>query len=91
MVFSFLQTKNKIFSTKSVNDEDHSVTTIPPRTFKLERLNDEIKRKYIEEGYFTEENYAFVIEPTFSSLASIIEIKQNFLGSQNAFVSYDTI
>ena len=49
-------------------------------------LNDEKIRIIKKEGYFTEENYPFVIKPNFSTLGSIIEIKPNFIGSQVGFI-----
>ena len=49
-------------------------------------LNDENIKIINKEGYFTEENYPFVIKPNFSTLGSIIEIKPNFIGSQVGFI-----
>ena len=39
-------------------------------------MNDEIKRNIIDEGYYSENNYPFIIKPNFSTLGSIIEITQ---------------
>ena len=48
--------------------------TIPPGSYELESLNNEIKRIIINDEHFTEDTYPFVIKPNFSTLGSIIEI-----------------
>ena len=48
--------------------------TIPPGSYEIESLNDEIKRIIIDDEHFTSENYPFKIKPNFSTLGSIIEI-----------------
>ena len=57
----------------------------------MESSNDKIKRTIRKEGFFTEENYAFVIMPKFSTLASIIEIEPKLIDSQISFVQDDSI
>ena len=47
---------------------------MPPGAYEFESLNNEIKRIFIAEEHFTEENYPFLIKPNFSTLGSIIEI-----------------
>ena len=48
--------------------------TIPPGSYEIESLNDEIKRIIIDYEHFTEANYPFKIKPNFSTLGSIVEI-----------------
>ena len=63
------------YFTKSVSDENVFIQiTISPGAYELEHLNNEIKRIFINEEHFTEENYPFTIKPHFSTLGSIIEI-----------------
>ena len=82
---------NKFYFTKSINDDDFSVVSVPPGAYELESLNDDIKRIFIKDGYFTEENYPFIFTPNFSTLGSIIEIKPNFVGTQITFTPDDSI
>ena len=72
---------SKFDFTKSINDDDYSVISIPPGAYELESLNDEIKRILIKDDYFTEENYPFIVKPNFSTLCSFLEIKPNFFGT----------
>ena len=44
----------------------------------------------MKDGYFTEKNCPFIIKPNFSTSASIIEIKLNFVGTQISFVHDDS-
>ena len=61
-----LTDKNKKFCFKrSINDGNFNVFTINGGAYELENLNDEIKRNIIKEGYFTEENFPFIIDPIF--------------------------
>ena len=48
--------------------------TIPSGAYEIESLNDEIKKIFIDDEYFTYENYPFKIQPNFSTLGSIVEI-----------------
>ena len=66
-------------------DKDFSQVNILPGAYIIETLNNEIKRKIIEFGYFTESNYLFTIKPNFSTLGSIIERSSKITGSQTAF------
>ena len=50
--------------------------TIPPGSYEIESLNDEIKRIIIDDEHFTEENYPFKIKPNLSTLGSIVEISK---------------
>ena len=66
---------NNFYFTKSITDDDHYIMiTIPPGSYEIESLNDEIKSIIIDNKYFTSENYPFNIKPNFSTLGSIIEI-----------------
>ena len=73
-IFNVTNSNNKFYFTKSITDDDHYIMiTIPPGSYEIESLNDEIKRIIIDEEHFTEENYPFKIKPNFSSLGSVIE------------------
>ena len=74
-IFNVTNEKNRFYFTKSITDDDHYIMiTIPPGAYEIESLNDEIKRIIINDEYFTEDTYPFVIKPNFSTLGSIIEI-----------------
>ena len=57
----------------------------------MENLNDEVKRVFVKEGFFTEEKYPLVIKPNFCTLESFIEITPHSYGSQINFVHDDRI
>ena len=48
--------------------------TIPPGSYEIESLNDELKRIIIDSEFLSSENYPFEIKPNFSTLGSIIVI-----------------
>ena len=74
-IFNVTNSNNKFYFTKSITDDNHYImVTIPSGAYEIESLNDEIKRININEGYFTEATYPFVIKPNFSTLGSIVEI-----------------
>ena len=74
-IFNVTSDNNKFYFTKSITDDDHYIMiTIPPGSYEIESLNDEIKRIIIDDEHFTSENYPFKIKPNFSTLGSIIEI-----------------
>ena len=74
-IFNVTDSNNKFYLTKSITDDDHYIMiTIPPGAYEIEALNDEIKRINIDDEYFNEENYPFIIKPNFSTLGSLIEI-----------------
>ena len=83
-IFSFINSNNKFYFMKSNSDEDgfFQRTTLPG-AYEIESLNNEIKRMFIEEEYYTRENYPFTIQPNFSTLGSIIEISP-----QRAIISF---
>ena len=65
---------NFYFKKTITNEEGFIQITIPPGAYEIESLNNEIKRIVIDEEHYTEANYPFTIEPSFSTLGSIIEI-----------------
>ena len=74
-IFNVTSDNNKFYFTKSITDDDHYIMiTIPPGSYEIESLNEEIKRIIINDEHFTEETYPFVIKPNFSTLGSIMEI-----------------
>ena len=74
-IFNVTHENNKFYFTKSITDDDHYIMiTIPPGSYEIESLNDEIKRIIINDEYFTEDTYPFVIKPNFSTLGSIVKI-----------------
>ena len=76
----------KFFSQHSINDDDFNLFTISTENFEFEISNDDIKSIIIKEGYFTEENNAFVIKPSSSTVGSILETKPILIGSQMDFL-----
>ena len=73
--FNVTNSNNKFYFKKTITDEDGFVQiTIPPGTYEIELLNDEIKRIIIDKEHYTEDNYPFKVKPNFSTLGSIIEI-----------------
>ena len=74
-IFNVTSTNNKFYFKKIISDDDGYIKiTIPPGAYKIESLNNEIKRIVIDEEHYTEANYPFTIKPNFSTLGSIIEI-----------------
>ena len=74
-IFNVTNENNKFYFTKSITDDNHYIMiTIPPGSYEIESLNNEIKRITINDEHFTEDTYPFVIKPNFSTLGSIIEI-----------------
>ena len=74
-IFNITSKKNKFYFSKSIIDDNHFQSiTIPQGSYEIESLKDEIKRIFIDEGYFTLEVYPFSIKPNFSTLGSNIEI-----------------
>ena len=70
-VFNFSNSNNKYNFTKSINEDEFSVISIPSGAYEMESLNDEIKRILVKDGYFTQENYPFIIKPNFSTLVQL--------------------
>ena len=66
---------NKFYFLKSITDDDGYIQiSIPPGTYEIESLNKLNKRIIIKEKHYAEANYPFTINPTFSTLGSIVEI-----------------
>ena len=73
-IFNVTSKNNKFYFTKSITNDDHYIlNTIPPGSYEIESLNDEIRRIIIDDEHFASENYPFKIKPNFSTLGSIIE------------------
>ena len=73
--FNVEKTNNKFQFKKTITNEDDFIQiTIPPGAYELESMNDEFKRIIIDKGYYTEDEYPFMIKPNVSTLCSIIEI-----------------
>ena len=89
-IFNITNSNNKFYSKKSItNADDFIQITIPPCAYKIESLNNEIKRIIIDEEYFTESDYPFHTKPIFSTLGYIIEILPP--GPRISFVFDDSI
>ena len=73
-IFNVTNSNNKFYFFKSISDDDHIQISIRPGVYEIEALNNEIKRIFIDEEYYTEANYPFTIKPDFNTLGSIIEI-----------------
>ena len=73
-MFKVTTRKDKFFLGETIDGYDFNVTTFPPRAFELESLNEDIERSFIEEGYFTETSYPFLLKPKFSTYGSIVGI-----------------
>ena len=70
-----INSNNRFYFKKTITDEDYFIKiTIPPGTYEIERLNNEIRRIVIYEGHYSEANYPFTIKPNFSTLGYIIDI-----------------
>ena len=74
-IFNVTNSNNKIYSLKSVNDEDgYFQINFRPGAYEIESLNKEIKRISVDEKHYTEANYPFTTKPNFPTLGSIVEI-----------------
>ena len=71
--FNVTNKSKKIFSTRSVHDDDFTVISISPGAYELEISNDEIKRNIIKEGHFAEADCPFTIKPEFSTLGCNVD------------------
>ena len=65
MVFLTSQTKIKNCFTVSINNDDINRISIPLGAYEMESLNKEIKRIFIEEGFFNEIIICFQSNPIF--------------------------
>ena len=89
-IFNVTNSNKKIYSTKSISDEDGFIQiTITPGADQIESLSEEIKKVIIHEGHFTEASYPFETKPIFSTLGSIIEISPR--GLTTSFMFDDSI
>ena len=89
-IFNVTNSNTKFYFKKTYTDKDGFIQiTIPPGAYEKESLNNEIKWKIIDEGYYTKSNYPFSKKPNFSTLGSIIEISPQ--GPIFSFVFDDSI
>ena len=63
--------------------------TIPSGAYEIESLNEDFERIIFDEGHFSEADYPFQIEPSFSTLGSIVEI--SYQGTSIGFLHNDSI
>ena len=80
---------NKFYSKKSLIREDILQITFPSGAYKLDSLNDEIKRINLDKSPYTEAENPFTIKPNFNTLGSVIEKKPQ--GAIIGFVFDDSI
>ena len=88
-IFNITNRNNKFYFKKNLIAEDFNQIRIPEGAYEFGSLNDEIKRIIIDKEYYAEVTYPFSIKPNFSTLGSIIEIKQQ--GPIIGFVFDDSI
>ena len=88
-IFNIIDSNNKFYFKKAIQDEDFIQIRVPPGAYEIESLDDEIRRIIIHKGHYTEGNYPFRIKPNFSTLGSIVEITSP--GPQISFVFDDSI
>ena len=89
-IFNVTTSNIKFYFKKTIYDEDGFVQiTIPPGAYKIESLNDEIKRNIIDQEQYTEANYPFKIKLNFSTVGSIIQISPQ--GPIKSFMFHDSI
>ena len=53
-IFNVTSSNNKFYFFKSISDADHIQVTIRSGVYEIESLKNEIKRIFIDEGYYTE-------------------------------------
>ena len=74
-IFIVTISSNKFYFKKKLIEEDFIQITFPQGHYGIQSLNDEIKKIIIDKGHYSKDDFPFTIEPNFSSLGSIIEIK----------------
>ena len=73
-IFNVTDKNKKYYFIKSITDRDGYIQiTISPGAYKIESLNNEIKRIIIVEEHYTESNYPLTIQPNLSTIGSLIE------------------
>ena len=89
-IFKITSKNKKFYFSKSIIDDNHFTHfSIPPGAYEIESLHKEIRRIIIDQGYFSSEDYPFLIKPNFSKLGSIIEISNE--ESAISFIPDDSI
>ena len=77
-IFNVTNSNNNFYFAKSITDKDGFVQiTVSTSAYEIENFNIEMNRIFIREGSFLEANYAFTIQPIFSTLGPIIEISRH--------------
>ena len=90
-IFIIRSENNKFYFLKSITDDDEDLIqiVIPQGAYEIELLDKEIKRIVIDQEHYTAVNYPFKIQPSFSTLGSIIEISTQ--GPVSTFTPDDSI
>ena len=72
--FNVTYSNIKFYFKKSLTDEEFIQIYSPRGAYRIESLNNEIKRFIIEKGCYRENEYPFGIKPSFTTLGNIIQI-----------------
>ena len=88
-IFNVTNANNKFYFQKNLIDEEFIQIIKLEGVYEFESLNDEIKRIIIDQEFYTEATYPFIIKPNFSTLGFIIEKKPQ--GPIIGFVFEDSI
>ena len=75
-IFNVTNENKNFYFKKTISDDGFIKITKPPDAYKIESLNNEIKRIIIDEEHYTEANYPFTMKLKLSTLGSIIQIQQ---------------
>ena len=88
-IFNVTNRNSKFYFKISFDDGEFIQIRIPEGAYEIESINNEVKRIFIEKGYYTETDYPFRITPNFNTLGSIVEILTP--GPMISFVFDDSI
>ena len=72
-IFNVTNSNIKFYFKELITDEDFIQITFPHGAYKLESLNNELKRIIIDTTYYNENENSFTIKPNFPTLGSIIQ------------------
>ena len=73
-IINVANSSNKFYFKRTItNEDDFFEIAIPPGAYEIESLSNEIRRILIDKGHHTEDEYAFMIKPNFSTPGSFIE------------------
>ena len=74
-IYNVTNKNTKFYLLKSMTDKEGYIQiTIPPGAYEIESLNNEIKRRIVDDAHYTEADYPFTSKPNFPILGSIVEI-----------------